>query len=141
MEKAVKDVPLVSMVMPQEGHPVIASHVLALWRKLPTSKYAPLSLSFSQFILSHFWSLSLSPLLSFLSIFISPNSLSQFSISLSSLSPNSLFLSLSIHYDTYFLFTGSVLHVSWVEVDKSDVLPALQVTQVPDVRGKVYKIP
>lgn len=30
MEKAVKDVPPVSMVMPQEGHPVIASHVLAL---------------------------------------------------------------------------------------------------------------
>lgn len=79
----------------------------------------------------------------FLFLPYSPFSLSLFLpiLSLSSLSPNSLFLSLSIHYDTYFLFTGSVLHVSWVEVDKSDVLPALQVTQVPDVRGKVYKIP
>lgn len=53
MEKAVKDVPPVSMVMPQEGHPVIASHVLALWHKLPTSKYAPsLSLSHNSFFLT-----------------------------------------------------------------------------------------
>lgn len=92
----------------------------------------PLSL----FLTIHSFSLLISFSLTLLSLYLY---FSQFS--LSSLSPNSLFLSLSIHYDTYFLFTGSVLHVSWVEVDKSDVLPALQVTQVPDVRGKVYKIP